>query len=140
MKRDKIISVQELAKVYYDNIGNVSALLKIMEECGELVRALAKLVALSEQEASADKMQEAFNHAISESVDVYITLMWLFGSLNKEAIQQDIGMRLVEVLNKLELTRKLALDERIIQVEHGLPIGVRIENIGVPDVGLKIVQ
>ena len=140
MKRDKIISMQEMAKTYYENIGNVSALLKIMEECGELVRALAKFVALSEQEASADKMQEAFNHAISESVDVYITLMWLFGSLNREAIQQDIGMRLVEVLNKLELTRKLALDERIIQVEHGLPIGVRIENIGVPDVGLKVVQ
>lgn len=137
MTKDKMISMQELAKTYYDSIGEGTALLKVMEECGELVRATSKFI--SQPSGSGEEMQLAFSHMISECIDVYITLMWLFGTLDKERIQQDIGMRLVEVLNKLELTQKLALDESVIQIEHGLPIGVRIENVKIDQPGLKIV-
>lgn len=138
MTEMKIVSMQELAKIYFDNIGESNALLKIMEECGELVRALAKFIAVSGPDET--KMQEAFNHVVSESIDVYVTLMWLFGSLDRTTIQQEIGIRLVEVLNKLELTQKLVLDEEVVQIEHGLPIGVRVGSVKVEKPGLKIVQ
>lgn len=130
----KKITHQDLTDIYMTEVSPSEAMVKMAEECGELVQATMKFLALSYrmEDTTEEERSELFGRMVDEAIDVYITVNWLLGQLDRDQMIRAIGSTLAETLSSLGVTEKLKLEGGRIEVEHGFPIALLLRDTPLP--------
>ena len=98
----KILHLSELVEEYHQLIYSKTLMLKIVEESGEVVQAIAK----KEQDRSLENDQ----HMLQEIIQLYMVLTWFLMSRAPEAVARVMGQEIDRLIRRFGFLRKHNLE------------------------------